>query len=480
MIKFLINFCRQGYFTAACPLCEWGLIKNMENGIIQDFTTGSVTKKLMRFALPFMLSTLLQTAYSMVDMMVVGHYVRSAGLSAVSIAGQVTWMTTALCMGFTNAGQILVSQLLGAGKRQELEKTIGTLTATVLLCTALVMVLGLSLAKPILRVLSTPEESFRDATVYLLIVFAGTIFTFGYNLVSSIFRGLGDSKHPLLFVAIAAVVNLGLDLFTVAVLGWGVAGAAVATIFGQGVSLVCSLCYLRKVQDKLGFPIRLKLICLDKNVFRQLLKLGVPFALQNAAISISMLFVNRFINSYGLTASATFGTGTKIEQFSWIVINGVMVAGSTMIGQNMGAGKPERMKKCVTVCAVICAVTAVVCMFLFLCFPKQIYSIFTDDPDVLEMAPKFMLALSCSLPATCMMGPYQSFIEGIGNARLVLIIALLDGFVSRIAISLILAYGFHMGLMGWFFGYGMAAYVNTILSGIYYYSGMWKKRAALV
>ena len=452
----------------------------MSREIIQDFTTGNITKKLLRFSFPFMLSTLLQTAYGMVDMMVVGHYVGSSGLSAVSISSQTLWMTTALCMGFSHAGQIIIAQMLGAGRRKDLQKAIGTLALSVFGLAVLVTVLGLTLARPLLRLLQTPAESYEEAASYLLIAFSGTIFTFGYNMISAIFRGMGDSRHPLMFVAIAAVTNLILDLIAVSVFHMGVAGAALATIAGQGVSLIISLIYLYRIRDRLGLVFKPDAFRPDKEIFQALVRLGIPFAFQNAAISISMLFVNSFVNSYGLTASATFGTGTRIEQFPWIVINGVMFACSTMVGQNMGAGKPERMKQCVTVSAVICAITTVVIMAIYLLFPRQLYMIFTDDPDVLELCPKFLIALACSAPATSMMGPYQSFIEGIGNARLTLIIALLDGFVSRIAISLILAYGFHMGLMGWFYGYGMAAYVNTILSMIYYYSGIWKKRTSLV
>ena len=448
--------------------------------IINDMTVGSVPKKLLTFALPFMLSTLLQTAYGMVDMMVVGQVVGSSGLSAVSISTKVIWMTTALCMGFTNAGQILIAQLVGAGQRKELQKTIGTLILTVFCVALFVTAFGLSLTRPILRLLNTPEESYPGAVQYLTITFIGTIFTFGYNLVSAMFRGMGDSRHPLIFVAVAASVNLVLDLLAVAVFHMGVAGAALATITGQAVSLAVSTVYLYRRRESFGFDFQRESFRFHRESLGKLVKLGVPFAFQNAAISISMLFVNSFVNSYGVVASATFGTGTRIEEFPWIIINGIMVASATMVGQNMGAGKTERMRRVVTVGAVICAVTAAVVMTLFLVFPRQIYSIFTTDEEVLALCPKFMLALACSIPATSMMGPYQSFIEGIGNARLTLIIALLDGFVSRIAISLILAYGFKLGLMGWFFGYGMAAYVNTSISMIYYYGGFWKKRKALV
>jgi putative MATE family efflux protein len=452
----------------------------MQKELINDLTTGSVTKKLLTFAFPFMLSTLLQTAYSMVDMWVVGQFVGSAGLSAVSTSSQFIWLTTALCMGFTNGGQIIISQLVGAGRREDLQKTIGTIASTIFLVALFVTVLGLCITKPILRLLSTPAEAFGEAVSYLTIVFIGTIFTFGYNLVSSILRGMGDSRHPLMFVAIAAVTNLVLDILFVAVLGWSVAGAAVATVIGQAVSLTVSVRYLYKNRAAFGFDFKRQSFKIDRDYLKKLLRLALPFSMQNSAICISMLFVNKFINEFGLTASATFGTGTRIEQIPWVVVAGIMMATATMVAQNMGAGKTDRIKKTVNIAAAISAVSAVFFMAFYFFFPREIYSIFTSDPAVLDMAPMFMLALVVSLPATTMMCPYQAFIEGIGNAKLVMIIAFLDGFVSRIVISLLLSNVFGMGLMGWFLGYGLAAYVNTIICVIYYYSGIWKKRHALV
>lgn len=452
----------------------------MPKQIINDLTSGSVTKRLLTFALPFMLSTLLQTMYSMVDMMIVGRFVGSAGLSAVSTSSQFIWVTTALCMGFTNGGQIIISQYVGAGRREDIQKAIGTICCVIFIVGIFVTVAGLALTKPILRLLSTPAEAFDEAVSYLTIVFLGTLFTFGYNLVSSVLRGMGDSRHPLIFVAIAALTNLVLDIVFVAFLGWSVAGAAIATIIGQALSFIIAVRYLYKNRESFGFDFKLQSFRVDGACLKKLLKLGIPFSLQNSAICISMLFVNKFINQYGVTASATFGTGTRVEQFSWVVVAGVMMACATMVGQNMGAGKIDRIKKTVSVTAAITAVAAVVFMALFYFFPREIYSVFTSDKEVLDMAPMFMLALVISLPATTMMCPYQAFIEGIGNATLVMIIALLDGFVSRIFISLLLVHVFDMGLMGWFLGYGLAAYVNTIICVIYYYSGIWKKRKALV
>jgi putative MATE family efflux protein len=295
-----------------------------------------------------------------------------------------------------------------------------------------------------------------------------------------VLRGMGDSKHPLIFVAIAAFTNLVLDLLFVAVFHWGAAGAAVATVMGQALSLIISVLYLYKKRDAFGFDFRLSSFGIDGNFLKKLLKLGIPFSLQNSAISISMLFVNKYINEYGVTASATFGTGTRIEQLPWVVVAGFMMACATMVAQNMGAGKIDRIKKTVNITAVISAIAAALFMAVYYFFPREVYSMFTSDSDVLDMAPMFMLALVISLPATTMMCPYQAFIEGIGNATLVMVIALLDGFVSRIVICLVLDKVFHMGLMGWFLGYGLAAYVNTAICIIYYYSGIWKKRKAII
>ena len=456
----------------------------MAREIINDLTTGNVTKKLIRFALPFMLSTLLQTAYAMVDMIIVGRVVGAPGLSAVGMSSQISWLATALCIGFSNGGQIIISQLIGAGKKEELNRTIGTVTSLVFIAAVLISVLGIVFRKPLLTVMSAPEESFERAATYLLIVFAGMIFTFGYNLVSALFRGMGDSRHPLIFVAIAAVTNLILDYIFVAIFKWDVAGAAVATIAGQAVSFICSAVYLLRHREQFGFDFKRESFRIDPERFKTLVKLGIPFALNNAAVTISMLFVNKFINQYGVVASATFATGTKIEQIPWIVGAGVMMGCTTMIGQNMGAGKVDRMKKTVRVGVVLCAITAIVFIALFRLFPRQIYQLFmsrsSDNYDeVLNMAPLFLKALSFALPATCLMCPYHAFASGIGNATLVMITALLDGFVSRIVISLLLAKVFGLGLYGWFLGYGLAAYVNTIICMIYYYSGVWKKRKAV-
>lgn len=448
--------------------------------MVNDLTEGSVTKKLLFFALPFMLSNILQMIYNMVDMVVVGQFVGSAGLSAVSIGGQILMLLTTLSMGFSNSGQILISQLVGAKDREGMGRTIGTLFTTVMVLALVLTVAGLILHVPMLRLLNTPEEAMPEAKNYMLVCSLGFVFIYGYNMVCAVLRGMGDSKRPFVFIAIASVVNLILDIIFVGPLHMGAGGAALATVLAQGVSFLSALVYLFRRREEFGFDFALRSFVPDPMKLKILVRLGLPFALQGCAITVSMLFVNAFINEYGVTASAVFGAGSKIERIPGTLIQAVGFAASSMIGQNIGASKPERAQKVVYVSLSIGCVVYAIAAVLALAIPRQIFGIFTDDAAVLEMAPLFMLIMACGFPAHAAMTPFNSMIQGVGNATLSLIIALLDGVVVRIFLCILLGMWLNMGLTGYFLAYGMGAYATALVAGIYFFSGKWKKRKLLV
>ena len=212
--------------------------------ISKSFTEGNIAKQLLLFTLPFMASNALQVLYSTVDMIIVGHYVGTAGLSAVSQSSLIVNFATMICLGFSNAGQILVSQSIGAGKRKEMNSIIGTLFSLMTVISIILSVLFIVIRHPIAAWMNIPDESYSMSIDYLVICSAGLFFTAGYNMVSAVLRGMGDSKRPFLFIGIASAVNLVLDLLFTGLLGMGVAGAAYATIIGQAVSFVFSLVYL--------------------------------------------------------------------------------------------------------------------------------------------------------------------------------------------------------------------------------------------
>lgn len=441
---------------------------------INDLTEGSVAKKLLYFALPFMLSNLLQTVYNMVDMSVVGHYMGSSGLSAVSIGGRLVDLLTFLCTGFCTGGQILLAQQVGAKRHEDMQKTIGTLITFIMLCAVVLGSLSILLHNQLLQLLNTPESAFQQAGAYMVICNSGCIFIFGYNALCSILRGMGDSKRPLVFVAVASVINLILDLIFVAGLGLGAAGAAVATVISQAFSFLTALIYLIRHREGFGFTFSAKTLRIHRPTMLTLTKLGTPLAFQMAAISLSMLFVNSFINAYGEAASAVYGAGLKLQNIPSIITGGMSNANASMVGQNMAAGRPDRVRKSVRTCFGLNSAVYLTFIAICLVFPKQIFMMFTNDPAVLDLAPMYLRISCIGFCASIFNSCFNSVINGIGNTGLSMVIGLLDAVVARISFSLLFGLVLGMGLSGFFLGHSLAIWITASLSCIYYLSGRWE------
>lgn len=460
----------------------------------KDLTKGSVPSQLMTFALPFMLSNALQAIYSTVDMLVVGNVVGETGLSAVNNASMLIFLLTALGIGFSNSGQVLIAQMQGAGKRREMNFAIGTLFTAMTVMSLLMTAVAIFLCNPMLDLLDVQGGAYPLARDYMLICGGGLIFTGGYNMVSAVLRGMGESKMPLVFIAIASVVNIVLDILFTGVLGWSVAGAAWATIIGQAVSFVVSVIYLYRKKEAFGFDFKLDSFKVRGDMLKTLTKLGIPFAIQMSAINISMLFVNRLINTYGgVSCSAAFGVSSKIQQIPDIITRSIGMASSSMIAQNLAAREIDRSKKVVhTGIYICCGIYAVVAVFMLL-FPREIFRMFTSEERVLQYAWYCILTAVIAYPAHALMTSTTSFIQGIGDAKFSLIIALLDGVVARISLSWILGvllgerlFGNLLGMgelgpaFGFFLGYNLATYVTALPSTVYFFIERWRKRELLV
>ena len=447
--------------------------------LTKDFTQGSIAKQLLWFTLPFMASNALQVLYSTVDMWIVGKYVGTPGLSAVSQSSQILNFATMVCLGFSTGGQVLVAQALGAGKKKELNSIIGTLFSLLM-----VLALGLSaiflFGNVLIRdLMKIPVESYAYAGQYLIICASGLVFTAGYNMVSAVLRGMGDSKSPFLFIGIATVVNLVLDILFTGIWGWEVAGAAWATIIGQAVSFLFSIWYLYRRRAEFGFDFKKESFRLDGRYSKLILTLGAPMAVQSGCINLSMLFVNSMINEVGVVASATFGVGGRIDDIINKISQGVQMAALPMISQNIAAGRQDRAKKVVYVSWIYSAVLTVFFMSCYLLFGKQLFMLFSDDVLVHEMSHTFISAILWIFPALSMMRGTGAFIQGIGNARMSMVLALLDGVVLRIGLSWLFGIAFGWGFYGFVLGYGLAAYGNAIPGTIYFLSGIWEKRRVL-
>lgn len=445
----------------------------------KNFTKGTIPKQLLLFTLPFMASNALQVLYSTVDMIVVGRYVGTAGLSAVSQSSQILNFATMVCLGFANAGQVLVSQALGAGKKKEQNDIIGTLFGVILAIGILLSAVILSLWRPVLSWINIPAESHDMAKDYLIVCGAGLIFTAGYNMVSAVLRGMGDSKRPFLFIGIATAVNLVLDLLFTGAWGFGVAGAAYATVIGQAVSFLFSIFYLYKRKEAFGFDFKLKSFRPNRRYTGMIFSLGTPMAIQSGCINLSMLYVNALINQVGVVASAAFGVGVRIDDIFNKVSQGLQYAAMPMISQNIAAGEQKRVAKVVHWTWLFSAAFTLLIFAVYLCFGRQLFALFSDDTAVQDMAGTFIAAILWMFPALAIMRGSGAFIQGIGNVKLGMVLSLLDGVILRIGLSYLCGIALGWGFYGFVLGYGLAAYGCAIPGAVYFLMGRWKRASTL-
>ena len=445
----------------------------------KDFTQGNIARQLFFFAIPFMASNALQVLYSTIDMIIVGEFVGTPGLSAVSQSSQIVNFATMVCLGFSNAGQVLLAQALGAKKRKEMNDIIGTLF-TFITVVALIFTGAMLCAQTwILDTMKIPSESYDMARDYLVICASGLIFTAGYNMVSAVLRGMGDSTRPFMFICIASVINLVLDLVFIGVFKMGVAGAAWATIIGQAVSFIFSLFYLYRNKNAFGFDFKKESFVPDRKYSGMIFSLGTPMAIQSGCINFSMLFVNSMVNDISVVASATFGVGVRIDDIVNKISQGIQYASMPMISQNIAAGENRRAKQVVRYSWLYAGVFTVVCMMLYIFLGKELFTLFSDDPLVHDMSATFISAILWMFPAFAIMRGTHAFIQGIGNAKLGLVLSLLDGVILRIGLSWLFGIAFEFGFYGFVLGYGLAPYGCAIPGLIYFLMGRWEKRKTL-
>ena len=446
---------------------------NAEKTLVNDMSQGPVLKGLIRFAVPMILANLLQAVYSMVDMIVVGQFGGPAGLSAVGIGGQLTNLFLAVGMGFSNGAQVVISQQVGM-KSKKISKTIGTLLTTELILAVIVGAIGVIFHQGILGLMNTPSAAWDEAVGYLVICSCGMIFIYGYNALCAILRGMGESKLPMVFIAVASLVNVVLDLVFVGIFHWGASGAAAATVIAQGVAFCCAAVFLYRHKEAVQFDFRLRSFAIDREQLGALCRLGIPSVVQQFLITISITFVNAQVNAFDVTASAVDSVGGKLNTVANIITGAISTAAATMIAQSFGARKMERVKHAFRACMAICMAWWVILSACYLLFPRQIFGLFTTDEQVLELAPTYLRYAVIWLLALCSMDAPFALVQGVGYASFNLVVGLLDGVVARIGLSMLL--GHFMGLTGFWLGNGLAGFVTTITMGIYYLTGRWEKR----
>ena len=445
--------------------------------VIHNFSEGNIPKQLIMFASPLFLSSLMQIIYNAVDMIVVGQKLGQVGLSAVSVGGDISHFLTFFAMGFSNAGQILISQYIGAKQQDKLGRFISTMFTTLMGCAVGVSAVCLALRHTLLQLMNTPAAAYDGALAYSTVSMIGLVFIYGYNSGSAVLRGMGDSRHPFIFISIASVLNILLDILFVMVLPFGCMGAALATVISQGISFVLCASYLYRNRGAIGIDFTLhNFTNPDKDMFLSLVKLGLPMAIKSASIQISKLFVNSFINSFGVAVSAFAGIANKIASISNLVSNSVNTAGSSMVGQNIGAEKYDRVPKIMLTVAAITFTVAITMSILFCTFPLQLFGIFSRENEVLDIALEYLpIAVLMFFGSACR-APANALINGSGNYKMNFATAIFDGIVMRIGLAVLFGIVFNWGYLGFWLGDALAGFTPLVIGIVFFISGKWKKR----
>ncbi len=437
----------------------------------KDLTEGGVTRNLVAFALPLMASTLLQALYNVADMLIVGLFTDASGLSGVSIGGQVTILVTNTAIGIVSGGTVLVAQAHGAKNPASERAAISTTLGLCLLIAVVVTAAMTILSGEVVRLLRTPAESAAQARDYLRICMTGSVFIFGYNALSAIMRGLGDSKRPFAFIAIATATNVVLDLFMVGVLRMGAAGAAWATVASQALSLVLAVAYLARK----GFPFSLRI---DRRILGRLVGIGLPMALQQLIIHVSFIFLTFLINRYGVRASAAAGVCAKVNSFA--ILPGIAMLGavSSMAGQNIGAGRHDRALGTMFAGLRIIVPAALAVFAVVNLFPRSIIGLFSDDPEVTSIGVEYLRFLSADALIASIVFCFSGLLVGAGKTN----VTFANSFVSSILLRMPLAWLFSRALGLGMRGIGLAVAVATAISlailASYVASGRWKRPIA--
>lgn len=401
------------------------------------FTEGAILSPLLKFMLPVLFAMFLQAMYGAVDLLVVGRFSTNAEVSGVSTGSQIVLTLTNLMVSFAMGITVLVGQKIGQNRPEEASKAVGTGILIFALIGVAFTIISIVFAVPLARIMNAPDEAFDVTVNYIRICGGGFIVITAYNLLGSVFRGLGDSKTPLIAVGIACVINIVGDLLFVAVFHMGAVGAAIATVIAQLVSVVISFAIIRKA--KLPFMMKKDDMRFDKVFAKGIFRIGTPIALQEFLVGISFLVLLAIVNNISLTASAGVGVAEKVCAFIMLVPSAFMQSMSSFVAQNIGASKPDRAKKALIYGISVSFVFGVV-MFLMTFFHGDLMAaVFSNDPQAVADGFDYLKAYAIDCMLTCFLFCFIGYYNGLGKTTFVMIQGIIGAFCMRIPVAFLMS-----------------------------------------
>lgn len=444
----------------------------MKNNIL----TASPTKTLIIFTLPILAGNLLQQFYTIIDSIIVGNFVSANALGAIGNTMPIVFMVTCVSFGLSNGASILIGQTVGANEKHKVPKI-----AFSSLIYAMVIALFLSItcvfnASNIVSLIDTPLALQQDSSTYLTIYFSGLLFVFGFNMISAIFRSLGDSRTPLLFLGVASIINILLDLIFVLVFKMGVSGVAIATVLSQGIAFVLQLLFFRKKLREYNGENHKLIRLIDKQAIKQLSQLALPTTSQEILISVGIVLIQVLTNRFGAQVVSAYTAASKISEFALLPMINIGIGMSVFTAQNVGAKQFDRVKKAYVSILKIMLGFALIMAIIVLLFPRELMILFLGNnitPEIYEAGASYLYVSALTFFFMAVLFPAESLLKGAGDVNMFLFIAIIGSLTKIIAAIVLIPYfGYH----GIWYGIAVGWLIEAILTVLRYRSGKWKTK----
>ena len=442
----------------------------------KDFTKGNPMKVIFTFAVPMLIGNIFQQLYSTVDSIIVGNFEGKNALAAISGSASVQFLILAIAFGFTAGMSVVISQVYGARDYKKLKRVMSTGILFIIGLSVVLGVTGIVIAGPLLRLLGTPAEIMNNAQLYLRIMFIGMPAAFLYNYFASILRAIGDSRSPLYFLIISSLTNIVLDYAFVAFLGWGVMGVAVATVMSQILSDVLCFVYINRKVDV--YKLKREEYVFDRDILRAIVNYGLPAAIQQSIVSVSMLFVQSFVNFFGADMMAAFGVSNRIEGFVTMPMMNLAMALSTFAGQNIGAGREKRAISGIRATMIMQAVFCGVMAFVLPAASVSLIDLFglADDPSVIQLGTMGISFAAKFYILFALFQPLNQFHRGVGDTKFSLVASIFMIMV-RIPMTYVLVHIVQLGEISVWMGMVSGWMASLLINTLRFLSGKWRGKA---
>lgn len=442
---------------------------------MNDLTIGNEARLIFRFTVPMLIGNVFQQLYNVVDSVVIGRYLGNEALAAVGASFPLIFTLISLIIGLATGGTIIISQYYGAKQLDNVKRAIDTTYIVMFVASILLTIIGIFSSKAIFRLIDLPEEVIPSAVAYFNIYATGFIFFFGFQGTTSILRGLGDSKTPLYFLITSTVVNVFLDLLFVIVFKWGVEGVAFATVISQAGAFITLVLFLNRHNHFLIFrPLKMRF---DRDIFYKSVRIGLPTGLQQTFVAVGMLALYKVVNIFGTTVIAAYAVAMRIDSFASLPAMNFSAALSAFVGQNIGAGKLERVDRGLKATLKMTALISVGVSVIAFLFSTAIMKVFTTDMEVVQAGREYLLIVSGFYIIFSTMFVYNGVLRGAGDTIIPMFVTLFSLWVVRIPLSWYLSTIF--GRTGIWWGIPLAWAFGAFFSFIYFRTGKWKSKNVL-